>query len=485
MSTVATVVLDDVDVTEFCTSGSVTHRLNRIGTASVTINMSNFTELFGTFIPGPGSYLKIYLENTVLGTTPVLWHHGRVLNCETTADQDTGYTVFNSSDPLELWAHRPVRDDDGSFAEPTIITDYLFAPDIVEAMVRNSECDSPTPLLSPPEDCEGPTRLVVNNVAAGQTIVPAAPQDWPMTMAQLASLLVSTGLVDIIVTPIEFDADDNYGQLDLYNGDYGQDLTSTVAFQYGMGAYNIRSLRWNQDMSNVANKIWYYLGPRNDDGQHWGANIQGQDPAFNAADGTFMGAWATLNVYAQFDIVTNVIGGVGTFYFICAQDHVSTSDTEPGVGPESGKYWAPYLVPSGGRSVDETNSPVGPPWDDNQVGEKVYFSRYAYDVRMDIQVFDGANAATDFRDMYRIQWQRESWLRAAPRELVHITPTRDTGIGEFDVGDLVLVEATDAVKGGFSGAQRIYEYTISWDADESVCWIGELQVSSDNEGFDT
>ncbi len=36
-----------------------------------------------------------------------------------------------------------------------------------------------------------------------------------------------------------------------------------------------------------------------------------------------------------------------------------------------------------------------------------------------------------------------------------------------------------------SGAQRIYEYTISWDATDSVPSIGELQVSSDNAGFDS
>ena len=64
--------------------------------------------------------------------------------------------------------------------------------------------------------------------------------------------------------------------------------------------------------------------------------------------------------------------------------------------------------------------------------------------------------------------------------LVHVTPIRDYGIGLFSIGDLITVEASADVKGGFSGAQRIYEYTINWDED-SVPAIQELQVSSDNE----
>ena len=56
------------------------------------------------------------------------------------------------------------------------------------------------------------------------------------------------------------------------------------------------------------------------------------------------------------------------------------------------------------------------------------------------------------------------------------------GINPFDIGDLVTVEAVSDVKGGFSGAQRVYRYTISWDQD-SVCEMSELQVSSDAEGL--
>ena len=58
---------------------------------------------------------------------------------------------------------------------------------------------------------------------------------------------------------------------------------------------------------------------------------------------------------------------------------------------------------------------------------------------------------------------------------------RETEIGTFDIGDIVGVSATPAVRGGFSGAQRVYEYTVSWDED-GVLALSELQTSADMEG---
>ena len=417
MGTTATVVLDGVDITSIAIEGNVSRALNRIGQAAVRCEMETITDIFGTSLPGAGSYLKVYLDNPALGG-PTLWHHGRVLLCEVTAAEDVGYAVFNSSDPLELWRMRPVRDDDGDFSLPSIIETYQFGPQIVQAMVLNSEGAG----LGPPADAEGPTRLFVNTPASGSVSLVGAPTDWPMTMAELASLLVSTGVLDIVVTPIEFDVNQNYGQLDLYNGDYGTNRTGSVILQYGMGLRNVRALRWNEDMSNMCNKLWYYLGPRvltqNDPAgdQHWQANITGDDPGL----------------------------------------------TYP---------------PGGGLSPPHTSV-------NNQIGVQDYTSRLAYDVRMDIKIFDGkGDEAIVAHNLYRRLWQEEQWIRAQPQTIVHVTPTRDTLIGEFDIGDLITVEAAVDVKGGFSGAQRVYGYTIAWDAHDSTPALGEIQVSSDAEGL--
>lgn len=418
----AQVVLDDIDITEFAIEGSVTTRLNRVGQASIKVHMTDAYANFGTLLPGPGSYLKVYFYGDNLGSTPVLWHHGRVINCETTADENVGYTVFNSFDPLELWAYRPVRNppgsDPGNFSNPNIIQSLVYGPAIIEGMMDGSE------LNTIPQDSEGPLRLARGGFAAGVTDLTGAPSDWPMTMAELANLLISTGTVDMVITPIEFDVDSNYGQIDVYNGDYGQDLTGSVTLSYGMGDRNIRALRWNEDMTQMCNKLWYYLGPKCDE-EHWRANITGDDPGLAYPPG----------------------GGV--------------------VGPCG--------------SHSSTN---------NVIGVRSCFSRQHYDVRMDIKIFDAAGDESDGcteavvvgHELYRRLWQIEQYLRGVPMTLIHVTPIRDFGLGLFSIGDLITVEATADVKGGFSGAQRVYEYTISWDQD-SVPAIGELQVSSDNEGI--
>jgi hypothetical protein len=109
--------------------------------------------------------------------------------------------------------------------------------------------------------------------------------------------------------------------------------------------------------------------------------------------------------------------------------------------------------------------------------------RSAYGTRMDIQIFDavddnccGNAVGSPGRELYRNRWETESWIRNVPRNLIHITPTPGFEIGTFGIGDLVHVEAAAAVRGGFSGAQRVYSYTISWD-ENSVLSLSELQTS--------
>ncbi len=238
----------------------------------------------------------------------------------------------------------------------------------------------------------------------------------------------------------------------------------------------------------MTNKLWTYLGPKCDD-QHWPTNIQGDDPAFNSNAGPAT-VWAAGNTYAKLDLVTNVIGG-DTTYFIAVMDpdHQSAADNEPGVAKGWAKFWTYWRVPPGGKLSPPASAT------NNQLGVMIGRSRELYDARMEVRVQDalavgGGSEDTPCREVeivdhniWRWQWQNESWLRCFPRNLIHITPTRDTAIGDFDIGDLVLVEATAEVKGGFSGVQRIYSYTISWDSSESVPAISELQTSSDGEGF--
>jgi hypothetical protein len=421
------VYIDGIDVTNCALSGTSTRRLNRPSQAQVRLPMD-------CAIGGAGSILKIYF---LVGTTYELHHHGRVLVCETEADEDFGYTVYNSYDPMEMWQWRIVRDDDCDFSQPTIIEDYVTGPEILEAMLHNSDGSGGAGCGGPFSDCidvdrefcEGPLFLDYGTFETGGCDLTGAPTDWPMSIGELTALLVSTGCLDVVITPTD-PGGGIMGEVSAYNGDFGSDLTASVDFDYGQGNYNIRQLRWNQDMSNMTNKLWYFMGPKiltpSDPAgdQHWCYNVTGDDT--NLPDPTVINPKGTVSLAT---LLANRLT-----------------------------------------------------------------SRSTYGARMDIQIFDagecslGAGGVWDtdccggnpltalFRELYRSRWEMESWIRQQPRNLVHITPTRGTEIGTFDIGDLVGVSASSAVRGGFSGAQRVYEYSISWE-DDGVCFLSELQTS--------
>lgn len=394
------VYIGGVDVTNVCVNGSWTRRLNRPSVAQVKIPMQEITV-------SVGEILRIEAR---VGMTMEIVFHGMIQLVEVEADEDTGYATVNATDPMELWDWRPVRDDTCDYSLPTIIDDYQSGPQILQAMLANSEdCGD-----SSPEDCEGPLFLDYGTFESGGCSMTGAPTDWPMTIGQLFALMVSTGCLDAVITPTN-PGGGILGEINAYNGDYGTDLSSSVVFQYGTGARNIRRLRWNSDMSNMSNKIRYLAGPRCSTpsdpqaAQHWCFDVQADDP----------------------DLPDPIPNGVSLATLLA--DRLTSQST--------------------------------------------------YGVRMDIQIFDAVdddccgNQGTTFgRDLYRNRWETESWIRQQPRDLYHITPIRGIGIGEFDIGDLVGVEAAAAVNGGFSGAQRVYSYTVSWDED-SVLALSELQTS--------
>lgn len=367
--------------------------------------------------------------------------HGFITQISTEAAEDgnlmSQYTVM---DPMWLWQFRPARSgpdssDPGDFSNPMLFADpSVFGPEILRQVLLQSIDDSN------PADGEGTLFIDVatGTFIAGVVDLSGAPVDYPMSIAEVFELLASTGVVDCVLTPR--DSGGFMADIDVFNGDYGNDLTATVAFEYATGDHNVRALRMTEDSTNICNKLWYYLGPRvrtpTDPAgdQHWRANVQGRD--------------------------------TGLAY------------------------------PPGGKSFDETNTPFGPPWTDNQIGERIHDSRVDCGVRMEVRIFDaqGDENPAAFRELFRRMWQMESWIRAVPRTLVHVTPVRTSDfdllppgvvpvqVGDFDIGDLVTVTAGAIVRGGFTGAQRIYEYTITWDENGTI-ELGELLTSADQEGI--
>jgi len=418
------VFIDSEECTNVCVSGSWTPRLNRPAQATVTIPMERTNSSWDA-----GSKLKIVLTD---GVGERIVFHGTILTCETEADKDGGRTVFNAQDPMELWQWRPARDNSGDFSKPDFIQQFDTGPEILEALLINT-VDSTgrfntlgQPGGAPPGAAEGEIFLDMGTFAGGGVSLAGAPVDWPMTISEMFSLLVSTGQLDAVITYTD-PGGGVMGTIDAYNGDYGSDLSASVQFQYGMGARNISALRWNRDMTNMVNKYWLYGGPR----------------VATAADPAGDQHWCF-----------SVTGGT------------------------------PSLLPH------PPGGPLSPPASatDNQLGVRRFNSIAAYGVRMKVDIFDGYDEdcipgfGTPGRELYERSWQVFSWFSAEPRELVHIIPLPDTEIGCFDIGDLVTVECSSEVRGGFSGVQRVFEYTVSWEGTPSVLSLSEIQTSADAEG---
>lgn len=433
---VVEVYLDGVEITGYCVSGSWTPRLNRSAQATVTVPME---------MPVAGdtnSLLKIVLTD---GVDEEIVFHGKVMNTETDTDKDGGRTVFNATDAMEEWQWRLVRADDGDFSKPSgsletdgsdIIATYKTAPRMMQAILYNSEFAS-SGGESAPRNADGPLSLTLVGVATGGEELLGAPVDWPQSIGDFYALLVSTGQLDAVVTYTD-PGGGVTGELRLYNGDYGTDRSADVLLQYGTGNHSAAAIRWNRDMSNLVNKYWIYGGPRVETAadppgdQHWCFNVTGQD--------TFL---------------------------------PYTTDTIPGPG---------------GKAVNDDNSEYITVPGYNPLGEKIYQSRLDYGVRMRVDIFDAYddNCIPGFgvagRMMYRRLWQIYSWFACEPREIIHVTPNSDTYIGCFRIGDLIHVEASSEVRGGFSGSQRVYEYTVSWEGTPSNLTLSEIQTSADAEG---
>jgi hypothetical protein len=390
-------------------SGSSTRRLNRPSSATITVPNH-------LAIGGAGSKLKIVINGT-------LHHHGFVQLVETNPQEDTGYTVYNSEDPLELWKWRPCRDyggtTPGNFVNPSFLRrnypDPTPGPQIIQEIIDASEYPGGIP-----ETAEGPLFLESGFFAVGGPDLSGAPATFPITMSDMLSMLTSTGVMDVVITPI--DAFGNMGKIDVYNS-YDQwwtDRRGSLIFEYGMGARNIRDIRWTEDLSGVSNKIQYFFGPK-ETVQRYKGNITGDDPCLDIQLGT--------------------------------------------------------------AAIDALQA-------------KRLASRNQYGVRMELQEFEVEELAVEqdppssgncvfldkTRSLYRQLWFWESNIRANPRKLYHITPIRGFAINAFNLGDIVTVRCTPAIRGGFSGIQRIYEYTVSWD-NQGVLEINNLVTSPDQEGF--
>ena len=356
-----------------------------------------------------------------------LFFHGIIWTIEEDGDEDMVYSQVTAYDPMILWRYRPARDDvdsysghAGNFSDPSFIQRNKFGGLIMQEILTASESPDRVDPFEGPSLAEGPLflDLASSTYEAGGADLSGAPTNWPMTIAEIASLLTNTGELDIIIEPLLeiTDGNGNLGVVHTYTGDYGTDRSGTVHFDYGTGDFNARLYRRSEDMSTVNNKIYYFLGPRLDQ-QHWRSNITRDHPGFSdiasfpELDTLITVSRAFLGVMMQIGIYDNFGDGSG--------------------GSESSAYplfLRQWMVESLLRL-----------WPRQMV--------YITPVRSPAELPGGGDVFT---------------------------------VGDFDIGDLITVNIGNKARVTESGAQRVYSYTVEVD-DDGVAALGEFETSPDQD----
>jgi hypothetical protein len=394
-------VLDGEDVSSVAMDKQASRELGAASLAQCKIPSFELADVAG-FDVGT-SRLKVYDDANVL------WHHGIVWHVADDGDENTAYSVIQSTDPSFLWAARPARDADGDFSYPGFLTTQSSGPQILAYVLANSVTHE-GPLLV---DLSGGT------VATGGVDLSGTPVDYPITIADLYASLIQTGMLDVILEPIEGTTE--IARFNAYNGDYGSDLSGSVVFQYGTGLNNVRRVRRTLSMATMRNKLWYFLGPKKqtiddpDATQHWRSNVTGDHPS-----------------------LPNPPGG-------------DVDDLDPLgtlIANSRATYWTAMEIRTFDSALDSGTEAV-----DAQLGTDALYLRL---------------------------WQAEQTARVGPREIIKVTPVRGTE-PNFTIGDRIGVEAGTVLRGGFSsGTQRVYKITVLID-NNGVVDLGEIQTSGDQE----
>lgn len=197
-------------------------------------------------------------------------HKGRAYYGEDTGSADDKFRTIQSYSGLVWWDRMQVMDDDGDYSDPSIILDNENACDIMHAALTNWNAVNGGSDLSP------------GSSAGGVPLVGFRPTDWPWTLERLREFLVNTGQLDVV---------ENHGSdtVDFHAGDYGTDLSGSVALEYGTGAFNCQTARYTFDFQKTVSRIRYFLGPKRpqypDDIQHWAGDVQIDDPGLDLFDG--------------------------------------------------------------------------------------------------------------------------------------------------------------------------------------------------------
>lgn len=421
------------DISSFCMDKQLTRRLNRPAsfTFRVPSYMANEIQADGYPLLTTGRR-QISVE---LDSTGGLFFHGLVWMIEEEGDEDMVYSTVTCYDPMMLWRYRPARDlidsysgDAGNYSDPSFIERNQFGGPIIEEILLASEND-----VLIPAEAEGQLfiDLAASTFTGGGSDLRGAPLDWPATIAEVATVLTNTGELDIVLEPIigplgstvypTAEQFMNMAEVHTYTGNYGTDRTATVHFDYATGDFNARLFRRSENMDTIANKIWYYLGPRLDQ-QHWRSNITADHPDIPVG----------LPTAALFNLISTSRDEIGVMMQISIYDNFGSGQGDSSISESSvyQLYIRQWMVESLLRAEPRSMSYITP-------------------VRSGTTLPQGGDVFEP---------------------------------GDFDIGDLVTVNVGNKARLAATGAQRVYQYTIDID-DDGVEALGELVTSPDQDSI--
>lgn len=391
--------IDGTDITRYCQSITWHPKLSR--PASLVVRVP------GQFVNAEVGVSEMHLINGGLLFSGPVWY------IEDSGDPNTTYSEITAYDHLIYMGKRlcktgtdyPVTTDPTdpnqpgpcNLADPhQVILDKGTAPAILGYFIEHADdCENEAPYA--------PWQIQKGTIAGGGVDMTGIPAEWPMTIADMAELLLSSGALGIIVHP-------GYGTstVDLTNGDVVNDLSGSVSIDYATGGFNSQTASKTYDMEDVVNALWYLLGPR---------------VHFYAGD---ISHWA------------------GSITPTAKNQGYDGNRGSPGYPPgEPTEFWPPAL------------------------SARWMGSRNTYGYMQEIQIHDEKDdEQTTVRPMFEALFAKEAYLRALPKLFMDIRPERATGsVPTFSVGDLISVTAGSKLGGGFSGNIMVFEFEIAIDAD--------------------
>jgi hypothetical protein len=218
-----------------------------------------------------------------------------------------GYPALSTGRRVLMLRFRLARDATGNATFPTF-TWPQSGPAFLRTLIRNSISNS-----GPVFDSEGGMGLDVEHGTFDYSAPDMTIQltDWPTTIADIATLMISSGGTDTWVDPVDTTTAGwvTPGTLGMLNS-VGQagNPSSIVHFDYGMGDYSIDSIRRSEDMDTVINKLRYLLGKQIRPG-HWLGSIEATNlslpnppqAAINAAQAASRAAFHVMQSWRVFD----------------------------------------------------------------------------------------------------------------------------------------------------------------------------------------